>query len=521
MRPTGKLHLGNYMGALHNWVRLQDEYECFFFVADWHALTTDYADPSRIKQNTVDVALDFLAAGLKPEKCTIFIQSHVPQHAELHLLLSMITPLGWLERVPSYKDQQENIKGKDLTTYGFLGYPLLQSADILLYQPDYVPVGADQVAHVELTREVARRFNSLYKSNVFPEPGALLTPTPKLPGTDGRKMSKSYSNTILLSDSPMTVVSKLQGMSTNGQRLNQSDPGNPDLCPIGDLHKVFSAATVIEETQRGCRTASIRCEFCKIDAGRSVNAEIEPIHSSRMKLESNIDETWEMLLAQGEKASKRAEQTMVPVRSLFNVSRDLGSVRRRFSWTAVEQDKRRDLTNYEEWLTLRTELRAKQLRDYWRENILPFDVPLRQEANRNFKSIERELEEPLLTRKGKRVYVGSSRAATGENALVFDIPLRSYEVWVLLLWHGDKRLNDFVIPQKYFIGAYSAWKNYFADPSKLPFEDQNVFKAYGPGPGEVKVTVRIDAEGNKFTMRPTPFSRKDITELLADYGPLQ
>ena len=203
MRSTGKLHLGNFVGALDNWVKLQDRYDCFFFVADWHALTTDYADTSNIKQNSMEVLLDWLAAGLDPERCTMFIQSHVPQHAELHLLLSMITPLGWLERVPTYKEQRENIKEKDLGTYGFLGYPVLQSADILIYKADYVPVGEDQVPHVELTREIARRFNMFYagkRSYVFPEPQPLLTPTPKLPGTDGRKMSKSYGNTIMLTD---------------------------------------------------------------------------------------------------------------------------------------------------------------------------------------------------------------------------------------------------------------------------------------------------------------------------------
>src|ERR1700723_2632822 len=218
MRSTGKLHLGNYVGALDNWVRMQDEYQCFFEVADWHALTTDYADTSRVKENSLEVALDWLAAGLDPEKSVIFIQSHVPAHAELHLLFSMITPLGWLERVPTYKEQQQNIEGKDLSTYGFLGYPLLQAADILIYQAQYVPVGQDQVAHVELTREVARRFNSMYRSEVFPEPEALLTPSPKLPGIDGRKMSKSYGNTIGLSEAPAVVAFKVLTMSTGGQR---------------------------------------------------------------------------------------------------------------------------------------------------------------------------------------------------------------------------------------------------------------------------------------------------------------
>src|ERR1700679_1654279 len=208
MRPTGKLHLGNYMGALANWVKLQDDYDCYFFIADVHALTTDYADTSKIAPNTLEVALDFLAAGLDPVRSTIFVQGHVRQHFELPMYLGMITPLGWLERVPSYKEMQENLTHKDLTTYGFLGYPVLMAADILLYQPKFVPVGQDQAAHVELTREVARRFNHFYKVDgrqVFPEPDVLLTPSPKLPGTDGRKMSKSYGNTIQLTD-PEAVV---------------------------------------------------------------------------------------------------------------------------------------------------------------------------------------------------------------------------------------------------------------------------------------------------------------------------
>src|SRR3984885_1194197 len=217
MRPTGKLHLGNYVGALQNWVGMQNQYECFFCVVDWHALTTDYADTSRVKENSLEAAYDFLAAGLDPEKSVIFLQSHVPAHAELHLLLSMITPLGWLERVPTYKEQRENIKDKDLGTYGFLGYPVLQAADILIYKADVVPVGEDQVAHVELTREIARRFNGFYGApkHVFPEPQSLLTPAPKLPGTDGRKMSKSYGNTIMLADPQPVIRRKLKTMVTD------------------------------------------------------------------------------------------------------------------------------------------------------------------------------------------------------------------------------------------------------------------------------------------------------------------
>jgi len=232
MRSTGKLHLGNYVGALQNWVGMQDEYDCYFFIADWHALTTDYADTSQVKQNSLDVCLDWLAAGLDPERSVIFIQSHVPQHAELHLLLSMITPLGWLERVPTYKEQRENIAEKDLGTYGFLGYPVLQSADILIYKGDLVPVGEDQVAHVELTREIARRFNQFYKlqeAEVFPEPQALKTRAAKLPGTDGRKMSKSYGNTILLTDPEPVVRKKLKTMVTDPARVRRTDPGNPDV----------------------------------------------------------------------------------------------------------------------------------------------------------------------------------------------------------------------------------------------------------------------------------------------------
>jgi tryptophanyl-tRNA synthetase len=273
MRPTGKLHLGNYVGALANWVGMQDQYDCFFFIADWHALTTDYADTSNVKQNSLEVAMDWLAAGLDPERCTMFVQSHVPQHAELHLLFSMITPLGWLERVPTYKEQRENIKEKDLSTYGFLGYPLLQSADILIYKGDFVPVGEDQVPHVELTREVARRFHSLYpKAEVLPEPKPLLTRSPKLPGTDGRKMSKSYGNTVLLTDPESVVRQKLKTMVTDPKRIRRTDPGDPDVCPVGDLHKIFSSAATLEKeilgaVRRGSAALSAkagrRTRWCK------------------------------------------------------------------------------------------------------------------------------------------------------------------------------------------------------------------------------------------------------------------
>jgi len=322
MRSTGKLHLGNYVGALDNWVRMQDEYECFFCVVDWHALTTDYADTSRVKQNSVEVALDWLAAGLDPEKCVIFIQSHVPEHAELHLLLSMITPLGWLERVPTYKEQRENIKDKDLGTYGFLGYPVLQSADILMYKADVVPVGEDQVAHVELTREITRRFNGFYgkRGDVFPEPQVLLTRSPKLPGTDGRKMSKSYGNAILLTDPEPVVRQKLKTMVTDPARVRRSDPGNPDVCPVGDLHKIFSSAETMEKVNVGCRSAGIGCIECKSWAADALVQLLNPMQDRRKKFEENPRLAWDILEAGTERARQAAAETMDDVREAMGMS---------------------------------------------------------------------------------------------------------------------------------------------------------------------------------------------------------
>jgi len=322
MRSTGKLHLGNYVGALQNWVRMQDEYECFFMVADWHALTTDYADTSRVKENSVEVVLDWLAAGLDPERSVIFIQSHVPAHAELHLLFSMITPLGWLERVPTYKEQRDNIKDKDLGTYGFLGYPLLQSADILVYKADFVPVGEDQVAHVELTREVARRFNSFYGNpkQVFPEPQSLLTPAAKLPGTDGRKMSKSYGNTVLLTDPEPVVRQKLKTMVTDPARIRRSDPGNPDVCPVGDLHKIFSSKETLAKVNEGCRSAGIGCIECKGWAADALVQLLNPMQDRRKKFEENPRLAWDILEAGSERARKAAGQTMEDVRASMGMS---------------------------------------------------------------------------------------------------------------------------------------------------------------------------------------------------------
>ncbi len=322
MRSTGKLHLGNYVGALDNWVRMQDEYECFFCVVDWHALTTDYADTSQVKQNSVEVALDWLAAGLDPERSVIFIQSHVPAHAELHLLLSMITPLGWLERVPTYKEQRENIKDKDLGTYGFLGYPVLQAADILMYKADVVPVGEDQVAHIELTREIARRFNGFYgkRGDVFPEPQSLLTRAPKLPGTDGRKMSKSYGNAILLTDPETVVRQKLKTMVTDPARVRRSDPGNPDVCPVGDLHKIFSDRATMEKVNVGCRSAGIGCIECKSWAADALVQLLSPMQERRKKFEENPRLAWDILEAGSERARKVAAVTMEGVRDAMGMS---------------------------------------------------------------------------------------------------------------------------------------------------------------------------------------------------------
>jgi tryptophanyl-tRNA synthetase len=312
------------VGALQNWVRMQDEYECFFMVADWHALTTDYADTSKIKENSLEVALDWLAGGLDPEKSVIFIQSHVPAHAELHLLFSMITPLGWLERVPTYKEQRENIKDKDLGTYGFLGYPVLQAADILIYKANCVPVGEDQVAHVELTREIARRFNGFYgvPKEVLPEPQALLTPAAKLPGTDGRKMSKSYGNTIMLTDPEPVVRQKLKTMVTDPARVRRSDPGNPDVCPVGDLHKIFGDKATMAKVYEGCRSAGIGCIECKGWAADALVQLLNPMQQRRKKFEENPRLAWDILEAGSEQARKAAGETMEDVRAAMGISLD-------------------------------------------------------------------------------------------------------------------------------------------------------------------------------------------------------
>ena len=322
MRPTGPLHLGNYMGALDNWVRLQDSYECFFSIVDWHSLTTDYADPGAIRENVLEVATDWLAAGLDPARSTIFVQSLVPQHAELHLLLSMIVPVPWLERVPSYKEQQHNLSEKDLSTYGFLGYPLLQTADIIVYKADAVPVGEDQAPHIEIAREIVRRFNNLY-GEVFPEPQTLLTEAKRIPGTDGRKMSKSYGNAIYLKDDPETVRQKLRPMVTDPARKRRTDPGDPEVCPVFDLHKAFSPADVREWAAQGCRTAGIGCLDCKKALADQMLGRLAEVHARRPEFASRPDTVWDVLVEGSKKAREVAEATMDDVRSAMKIRYDV------------------------------------------------------------------------------------------------------------------------------------------------------------------------------------------------------
>ncbi|GAA3917898.1 tryptophan--tRNA ligase [Litoribacillus peritrichatus] len=389
MRPTGRLHLGHYHGVLKNWIDLQHSYDCFFFAADWHALTTHYADPRDIEQHTWEMVIDWLAAGVKPGSSTIFIQSKVPEHAELHLLLSMMTPLSWLERVPSYKDQQEKLKDRDLSTYGFLGYPLLQSADILMYRAGRVPVGEDQVSHIELTREVARRFNhiygrepdfeilaetaikkmgkkaaKLYKSMrkeymergdvealekgrallndqqnitlgdkerlmgylegsgkvILPEPQSLLTPESKMPGLDGQKMSKSYNNTIALREDSAVVEEKIKRMMTDPQRVRLTDPGDPDKCPVWQLHEVYSDEDVKDWVQKGCRSAGIGCLDCKKPIIESVLKEQAPIHERAVEYENNPQLVKNIIKEGNERAREEARATLIEVRDAMALS---------------------------------------------------------------------------------------------------------------------------------------------------------------------------------------------------------
>lgn len=389
MRPTGRLHLGHYHGALKNWAKLQHEYECFYFVADWHALTTHYEESGIIGESIWEMVIDWLAAGVDPSSAHIFIQSQIPEHAELHLLLSMITPLGWLERVPTYKDQQEKLKERDLATYGFLGYPLLQSADILIYNASYVPVGEDQVAHVELTREVARRFNHIYgrepnfeqkaeeaikklgKKNaklyrelrrrfqergdeeaieigralleghanlthgdrerlfgylegssrvILTEPQALLTPESKIPGLDGQKMSKSYGNVIALRDDPVEVEKKLRTMPTDPARVRRNDPGDPDKCPVWQLHQVYSSEDTQQWVQQGCRSASIGCIDCKQPVIEGVLTELKPIQERASEFEANPELVRKVVEEGCEAARSVATETLDEVRNAMGLN---------------------------------------------------------------------------------------------------------------------------------------------------------------------------------------------------------
>jgi tryptophanyl-tRNA synthetase len=318
MRPTGPLHLGNLLGALANWIEMQDEYDCFYFIADWHALTSDYEDTGLIDEYRKEIMIDWLSAGLSPEKSTLFVQSRVKEHSELFLILSMITPVPWLERNPTYKEQIGQLSNKDLSTFGFLGYPVLQAADIIMYKPYGVPVGVDQAPHVEITREIARRFNYFY-GNVFPEPKVILTETPKVLGADRRKMSKSYDNAIFLSDDPETIRKKVSGMITDPQRARRSDPGNPDVCNVFAFHKLYTPPDGVAEIDQECRSAGIGCVECKQKMAENLVTALAPIREKRAYYEARPQEVEEIMAAGSDKASQTARQTMGEVREAIKV----------------------------------------------------------------------------------------------------------------------------------------------------------------------------------------------------------
>ena len=316
MQPTNDgLHLGNYEGALHNWVHLQETYKLYCCVVDWHALTADFDKTSDLDDKIVQMAIDYLAAGLDPKKCAIFIQSQVKEHAELHLLFSMIVPTPWLERVPSHKEKVEKL---GLDSYGFLGYPLLQAADILLYRADFVPVGKDQVPHIELTREVGRRFNSLY-GDVFPDPQALLTKIPVVPGIDGQKMSKSYGNEIAIAETPEETTAKIKKMFTDPEKLRKGDPGRPEICPVFALHQLYTPEVDIKQIDTDCRSGALGCVACKKHLAESINKALEPIRAKRRQLESDIDFVNDVLEDGANRARLRAQETMALVREKMNL----------------------------------------------------------------------------------------------------------------------------------------------------------------------------------------------------------
>jgi len=318
MRPTGKMHLGHLHGALLNWKRLQDRYRCFFFIADWHALTSEYVHPDIIRESTYDIITDWISVGLDPEVSTFFVQSQIKEHAELFLIFSMFTPLAWLERNPTYKEQLAELRQKDVYTYGFLGYPVLQAADILMYKANGVPVGEDQAPHVELTREIARRFNHLY-GKVFPVPDVLLTPTSKILGLDRRKMSKSYGNAIFLTDSDEEIDLKVSRMITDPQRARKSDPGDPAVCNVFSFHEIYSPPETVEDIRRDCPLAAIGCVECKRIMAASLKQGLEPIRARRRELESDMERV-KAVVAEGNARSRGiARETMAQVREAVKI----------------------------------------------------------------------------------------------------------------------------------------------------------------------------------------------------------
>lgn len=318
MRPTGKLHLGHLVGVLDNWVKLQEQYQCFFMVADWHALMSEYQNPYIIRENMIDNVVDWLACGISPEKSTIFVQSQVKEHLELHMIFSIITPLGWLERCPTYKEQLREASDRDLSTYGFLGYPVLQAADIILYKADMVPVGEDQLPHLELTREIARRFNGLYKKQIFPEPKALLTDAPRLLGLDGRKMSKSYNNDIVLSEDPVIITKKVQNMVTDPERIKISDPGHPDKCNVHSYYATFAPERK-KEIDKLCRQAKIGCTECKKELAQILIKFLEPIQEERNRLLQDRRKIFDILEQGRKQASLIASETISEAKRLLNI----------------------------------------------------------------------------------------------------------------------------------------------------------------------------------------------------------
>ena len=319
MQPSGQLHLGNYHGALKNWIAMQDDFDCFFFIADLHSLTTLYENPQLLKKYSFEVAVDWLSSGLDPGKCTLFVQSEIPEHAELHLILSMMVPVPWLERNPTYKEKQDEVKSVDMSSYGFLGYPVLQTADIVLYKANAVPVGIDQVPHLELSREIIRRFNKLYKKKVFVEPEAKISDVPKLNGIDGRKMSKSYNNAIFLSDSEKDITKKIKGMLTDPARGRRDDPGDPDACNLFPMHKIYSPIEEQEEIISACRKAEIGCGDCKLKLADNLLKSMLPSMEKRKEIAARPKDVYEILHVGTEKARAVARATLLEAKTAMKI----------------------------------------------------------------------------------------------------------------------------------------------------------------------------------------------------------